>query len=308
MDVDRKWLELAAELENGAEPLKIYVVGSCDTGKTTFARFLARSLSEKHTTGYLDCDPGQSWLGPPTTLALSLSLGSPDRPYPEEEPADPARKVPNPVRLFFAGSTSPVHYMQRNLRGIHRCAHRALEAGTGRLIVDSSGLFDGNLAEVFQTKVLDSLEPHYIVLLTRGKSPPDFLTRFLERSGSKLVILPVSPSVVSRTPAERKRYRRSRFKEYLLGAAPRRLILTGEASLKSLRRLEAENTWRNLWIAVQDDEEFVLSLGIVEDIDLERPSVLAYAPEFEARRVASIEFGRVYLDRDGRELSPGAPA
>jgi len=57
----------------------IMVIGRSDSGKTTFARYLFQELCRHHKrVGFLDCDMGQSTLGPPTTMTLALSAPGDD--------------------------------------------------------------------------------------------------------------------------------------------------------------------------------------------------------------------------------------
>ncbi|MFW5683540.1 MAG: Clp1/GlmU family protein [Spirochaetota bacterium] len=49
----------------------IYITGESDSGKTTCAGFLRGHLEDSGTSAdYLDCDPGQSSVGPPATIGL----------------------------------------------------------------------------------------------------------------------------------------------------------------------------------------------------------------------------------------------
>ena len=64
----------------------VMVVGGSDVGKTTFSRYLYSRL--KRTTkavAYLDGDPGQGRLGPPTTMTLT-SQQLDEEPFQSKDP------------------------------------------------------------------------------------------------------------------------------------------------------------------------------------------------------------------------------
>jgi polynucleotide 5'-kinase involved in rRNA processing len=64
---------MAADQPVGPEGI-FMVIGAPDAGKSTFARYLfKRFQAEGLRAAFLDGDPGQASLGPPTMLTLSLS-------------------------------------------------------------------------------------------------------------------------------------------------------------------------------------------------------------------------------------------
>jgi polynucleotide 5'-hydroxyl-kinase GRC3/NOL9 len=63
-----------SRLEENTEKQLIYVIGGIDSGKTILCRFLAERLSVKHKTAYINCDPGQSVIGPPASLGMDGSM------------------------------------------------------------------------------------------------------------------------------------------------------------------------------------------------------------------------------------------
>lgn len=45
------------------------ILGGSDTGKTSLVEYIANLLVSKFKVGIVDCDMGQSHIGPPTTIA-----------------------------------------------------------------------------------------------------------------------------------------------------------------------------------------------------------------------------------------------
>jgi polynucleotide 5'-hydroxyl-kinase GRC3/NOL9 len=95
-------------------------------GKSTFARYLyQRLVIEGKQAAYLDGDPGQSLLGPPTTLTLALGeLG---------EPGKHGFPPSGEVRRWFIGSVSPSGHMLPLLVGAARLVRAAFALGGGRV-------------------------------------------------------------------------------------------------------------------------------------------------------------------------------
>jgi polynucleotide 5'-hydroxyl-kinase GRC3/NOL9 len=83
LDIPPAWDKIDLREARGT----LMVIGATDTGKSTFAQYLYRRLCADpgRRVAYLDGDPGQSRLGPPTTM--TLALGKPlASPHPWEIP------------------------------------------------------------------------------------------------------------------------------------------------------------------------------------------------------------------------------
>jgi polynucleotide 5'-hydroxyl-kinase GRC3/NOL9 len=91
VEVPHAWTRLSVKQLRGT----LIVVGAPDVGKSTFGRYLVERLRAASVcTAYLDGDPGQSIMGPPTTMAVSLGV----------EPGPP-------VYRRFVGAVSPRGHM-----------------------------------------------------------------------------------------------------------------------------------------------------------------------------------------------------
>ena len=171
MNVESNWLKTASELKENSDCKVVYILGECDTGKTTFSCFLLRTLVAEYAVGYLDCDPGQSLIGPPATLGLKLYSKKRD---------NPKRDNPERVFLYFVGSTSPACHIGHNIRGIKRLKEKALDKQAQKLIIDSSGFVMGKLACEFQFQLIDLLKPDYVIAFSRDYLVNRFLENFMK--------------------------------------------------------------------------------------------------------------------------------
>ena len=85
----------------------ILVVGSTDTGKSTFCRFLVeQGVSQGLRVGLVDADVGQSRIGPPTTIGLKILS---QNPHWDEIEADD---------LYFVGWISPEGHLLQCVTGV----------------------------------------------------------------------------------------------------------------------------------------------------------------------------------------------
>ena len=82
-DVPQEWRSALSQFQmlaaRGAQPEvsgqyegppSIYVLGSPDSGKSTFCRWVAEQMGHSIGVALLDADPGQGRIGPPTAISL----------------------------------------------------------------------------------------------------------------------------------------------------------------------------------------------------------------------------------------------
>ena len=130
MDIPEQW----HSIELGKPEGVIMVLGAPDMGKSTFAQFLYEQVLTKHiNAAFIDGDPGQSRLGPPTTMTLSFDSG---------------------LWRVFVGSTSPVKHMLPMLIGAARLVDLARRKAARAIIYDTTGLIDETQGELNRIKAL----------------------------------------------------------------------------------------------------------------------------------------------------------
>ena len=277
MDVSKQWEDLARELTTDP-PARIYVAGETDSGKTTLCRFLIDRFSEHAgAASYLDCDPGQSTIGPPSTIGLDRTDGA--------------------RLLRFAGATSPHGYLLQNMRAIVDLASRA-----GRkhpLVIDSSGYVTGETAREFQYSVIDILRPDVIVI-PGSSAALESVCRSFGRSVSVRRVA-ASGAVRPRSTETRRAYRETRFGEYFRSTKEididRSMVgLTGRVPHGSSDRMP------HRLVGLLDEDQLLLSLGIVIDAGAGGGRIRVLARPIDPSRVCSLQFGHMRVDRSGREL------
>jgi len=277
ISIGEGWEDLAAALRGSDTGERVYVVGATDSGKTTLCRYLVDTAAEQTRTAYVDCDTGQSRIGPPTTEGMAVYPG-PSEPY-----------------LRFVGSTSPGGHFVQTITGAKRLVEKADELSARVTVIDSPGLVSGGVGIEFQLQMIDLLRPTRIVALQRAREIERLLANFARRPGTLIHRLAVPPAVVARPAAGRRRYREERFRAYFADARSQEIPLRGLGLQGRVPDLGNPRGIGGRLVSLNDPENFVVALGIVEDLHPGR-QLEVFAPPFDPAAVASIRFGSISLD------------
>ncbi len=217
IDVPDAWPALSTRLE--AEPGLTLLLGISDSGKTTLARWLLRTLTAAgRRVALLDGDIGQSTIGPPATAGLALaSPGFPDSNL-------------HPAALRFVGAVSPADQMLPLAAALKDLADKASAMGADIRLVDTTGLAIGALGRRLKFHKVGLLTPRHLVALQRDDELEPILRFFEGRAGMVIHRLHISPHVATRSPQVRRVYRAERFFEQFLASAPLELSLSDIAA------------------------------------------------------------------------------
>jgi polynucleotide 5'-hydroxyl-kinase GRC3/NOL9 len=278
-----EWDELLADMKAMPEAVA-YVLGATDTGKSTLCRYLVKQLSREATTGYLDCDTGQSTIGPPGTIGLSLF---------EDEAAEPPRSA-----LRFVGSTSPSGHLIQEMAGAVRLLKLAKSSDASFVIIDSPGWVADLMAGEFHIRMIDILAPSLVVAISRERELDPILANFRDHPGISFRMFAPSPYVQERSRSWRARYRDMKFEEFFAGAVTWEIPLAGMGFHGRIPDTFRDEDWRGLLIALCDPAMLVISLGIVETLDMVQGIIRFRAPIENLSGVSSIQVGSVHLDPD----------
>lgn len=276
VDVPAAWEALDTRSLQGL----LMVLGEMDSGKSTFARYLYQRLSADGLTAFLDSDPGQSSLGPPTTQ--TLSLGRPG------ETDFPPR---GPCWRRFVGSTSPARHLLPMLVGAARLVQQARKAGAGRVVMDTSGMVhaEGGGRELKLAKV-ELLRPAVVFAIQREDELEALLTPLQRSRRVRVVRLQPSPAVQRRSREQRRAHRRRRYMEHFAGAREIELDWTRLAVFPgprfSLHRLAA----------CEDRQGFTQALAIVTGFDRLQGRVRLLTPLQSLEAITALRLGDVRVD------------
>jgi polynucleotide 5'-hydroxyl-kinase GRC3/NOL9 len=284
-DIPPDWKQIDLTRVKGT----LLVVGAPDVGKSTFSRHIFQSVhAGAGRVAYLDGDPGQGSLGPPTTMTLSLGeLGNDD--------------FPTSSRVFrvFVGAVSPTGHMLQVLVGAARLVQAAYENGAQVVIYDTTGLIDPAQggAHLKQSKI-DLLRPSALFAI-QLRQELEYLLRPLRLSSRTHVVeLRPSPAVQWRDPPARRAYRAERFVRYFANAHAISL------NWGQMAVFPAPHFSLNRLVALEDGEGFTLGLGIVSNFERKTRQVTLLTPLEPLDNIDAIHVGDVEVDPQTFEDRP----
>ncbi|MEM2214923.1 MAG: Clp1/GlmU family protein [Candidatus Nezhaarchaeales archaeon] len=197
--VPREWLNLIDSLPKDS---LVFALGCIDVGKTFFVTYTANKLLSKgFKVSVVDCDVGQSDIGPPTTIGLSIL--DKQVAFLESAPLTSA---------YFVGSTSPAGHLLPMITGTLKLVSHAKRVG-GTILVDTPGMVHGGPARAYQLYAIESISPDVIVALQRNHEL-SHLTKQLKALGYDVLELPASPWVRQRDREDRRALRERAFYNY----------------------------------------------------------------------------------------------
>jgi len=287
--IPKDWKALVGRLKKSQKPSIIMVIGIIDTGKSTLSHFLFRELcSKSNLTALIDADLGQSTVGPPTTIGLSIKKGP--------------KTLSNRGGLCFVGSTSPRGHMLQTIVAVKKLVDRAMALKARHVVIDTSGFVGGPIGREFKFQKIDLVCPTHIVAIEKGEELNLLLKNLSHKRGTSICRLGVSQEGIRcKLPEQRRLYRESRFNAYFKNAKSVSLPLEKIGLHGTIPDLVIRQNWDHLLIGLCDGDNLTLSLGIIEDLDLKKGSVSLISPINNMNRVKSIQFGSIYLDKNGEE-------
>ena len=258
------------------------VIGAPDVGKSTFARYLyERLLLEGKKVAFLDGDPGQSMLGPPTSITLAF-------PHPGENTFPPRGEM----RRRFVGSVTPSGHMLQMLVGVARLVQAAFEVGADVVVYDTSGLIDPNQGGIaLKLAKIDLLRPEAVFAIQNGSELESLSIPLRRSQRTRLVDVQASPDVHPRDSSDRQAHRAAQFSRYFHSAQQVKVDWTRlpifPAPRLSLSRL----------VSFDDIDGFMLGLGLVQEIDRQGHTVKLLTPFNSLERTGWITLGDISLDQ-----------
>jgi len=343
--IPEEWDQLAEKVKKEHKPGELYsimVLGEVDTGKTFFSTYLANRLVESgNKTAILDCDTGQSDIGPPGTFGM-LVMTKPVVFLTEE----------TPTHLFMLGAHSPGLHFLPALIGLHSMLKKA-RSEADILIIDTTGWVQGDGGRAIKKAKLDLIDPQMSVLMQRG-TELEHLVKHIPPE--KIVRLPVSKKASPTSQMDRKALREFVSVKYFKGAkvieipfkqvfTDRCYFLTGtpinlEGTFHAERLSgwegtlvvtsgpllpEMTKTWPNdlgkitnfisgeekgLMVALLDEKQDTLAIGRLDGIDFLNNLFRIRTPfAGPVGKIKGIQFGSLKLNEKGEEagfLEPGS--
>jgi polynucleotide 5'-hydroxyl-kinase GRC3/NOL9 len=271
-----------------------FVLGRTDVGKSTIVQNLMRLITARgQAVAILDADLGQSTYGLPTTLNLVRFEPGGESPAPEL------------LASVFVGATSPVGYLLQTAVGCRRLLDCARSANVRTVLIDTTGLVEGELAVEFKLQKIELLQPTHLLALARHAELDPILQTCSRRTALRICRLPISPATRVRSAEERRANRQEKYRRYFTALNSHRFALGTVAVWGRAPRRPSPDT-SGLLIGLIDGQGFCLGVGLLREQTLRAVEVLA--PLSTVAQVRLLRFGSVAIDPQGNEriFSPRA--
>lgn len=268
------------------------LLGATDTGKSTLANFLILNLCRRGLkVALVDADIGQSSLGPPTTIGLSIFKSDPDW-----------EVVLSPPEIFFVGSTTPEGHFPLHLKGIKRMVDKAISYDTEWILVDTTGFVSGEAGKELKSRKIDLLSPRFILALQRSDEIEHILSLYQENPLYKIRRLPLSEKVRTRSMEERRTNRANRFRDYFKDSVIQELAveevrIEGEVLDPSGEAIPLDWSLRinTLLIGLKDNNDDCLALGLTKNYFEEKKRLRVLTPLQDIQKVKTIQLSSLKI-------------
>lgn len=315
MDVPPAWEHAAKEIIE-ADLHKVLVLGTSDSGKSTFCRFLCRYLAARDkSVAMIDADIGQKDIGPPACITSGF-------PGPEGVAA-------NADGYYFVGGVNPFGRFLPIIVGVGRLTD---SAGAVFKIIDTTGLIHG-AGRVLKGYKIEALKPQAIVAIRRSTELELLLGA---HRNIRVLRIPVSVKASHRTQDERRNAREAAFGEYFQSAieveldlprliVQRSRIFNGqpvensdfiycEESAEGLLAVTGRQLpdrpgliavrpgfEENLLCGVTDANGIGLGLAIIRGINFRKKTIRLISPVAQ-EKIKVLQFGDIYINESGKAL------
>jgi len=205
--IPEDWGAAVEEILAGAS--RVLVLGSLDVGKSGFITYAANKLLKRgRRVGIIDADPGQSDVGPPTTIGLGF-------------PSKPVIML-SEVNLYdgvFIGTTSPSGLLHRCVAAVSYLTQIGLSKADV-VIVNTTGWVDGPEGRDLKISKTISFRPDLVIAI-QSSGELEHLLKFMERAYE--VVRLKSAQTRTRTREERRIIRAISYARHFAGAQDRKV-------------------------------------------------------------------------------------
>jgi len=310
-------MALSSLLERN-NPRVILVLGASDTGKTTLIERLLAEWNAAEAIAVVDCDVGQSHLGPPTTIGWGVitppPVGRPKGASPlsgQAEGETGSLRLPPtgggvtqpfqgwshvPVRgIGFTGSVSPEGNLETFLQVASRVMQTARQSAS-RLLVDTTGLVAGELGKTLKRRKAEFIKPDLILALQRDQELEELLAGL---SPVAIQRVAVSPGCVRRSLAQREAYRNKQFARYFANAAKQTLPLNRVGLIGLGPDWHTGNIVLSLdalmdrVVGLRHGQGEDLALGLIRDVNPEDGTLTVFTPLRDVSGISTACVGSV---------------
>ena len=288
-EIPGDWMDLVEAIHR--EKGIALILGGSDTGKSTLAHLLVVQLCRMgNVVALVDGDIGQSVLGLPTTIGLALF--------------DSAPKQLDNIQLiasYFVGSIIPRGHMLEVLVGIKRIADRASQLDPGIIVIDTTGFVTGETAWELKFQKVDLLKPAHLIGLQRRREIEGLLKPHQFRPDMAIHRLKIPDKIRMKSPEQRRSNRSRKFAAYFQEVKLYEKSLDGIKVVSPFKVRYRGKGLKGVLIGLNDEANFNLGLGILENLDVHRGIISFVAPELDLTKIRLIRIGSIEVDLFGND-------
>jgi len=212
--IPQSWIKSYEELLSlQKRPITVMVLGTVDSGKTSFCTFLVNKLlPKKQKVAILDGDLGQSDIGPPCTVSYTFVTKPVTDLFNLEAEA-----------AFFVGVTSPSNAIDKAIDGLITLKKEILSKSPDFIVINTDGWVEGEDAARYKIKLVEKLEPDMIFCIQQKNELVPILD-MIEEYRKNIADSPLA--IRQRSREKRKNLRELGYMKYLEEARVQTLPLS----------------------------------------------------------------------------------
>jgi len=206
--IPNSWRETVNDILSEKKKVVVLILGGVDSGKTSFCIYLTNSaLRANWKVSVIDCDLGQSDLGPPGTISLRFV----EKPFTDLFTLFPDESV-------FIGVTSPSRVVNKILEAAGKLKIEASRRDVDLLVINTDGWIDGDDAIRYKVSLAETVDPDYIVAIQTGDELNPLISSL---KGRKIITINSPENIKKRNRETRRLLRGFAYKKHLRGSKVR---------------------------------------------------------------------------------------
>ncbi len=265
-------------------PRTILVLGASDTGKTTLIEQLLADWHPGEAVAVVDCDVGQSHVGPPTTIGWGLIEGS-FRGWHQVTVRD----------MAFTGSVSPEGNLEMFLGAVSHIVQAARQVAT-YLVVDTTGLITGELGNTIKARKIELIKPDLILAIQQEQELEELLASLPPGPVERV---PASAACIRRSLAQRAAYRDRQFARYFANSTkqtfslPHMTLIGLGPDWPQTRVIPSPSALMDRVVSLRNRRGEDRALGLVREVNLDANTLTIFTPLRDVSAITTIAVGSI---------------
>lgn len=173
---------------------------------------------------------------------------------------------------------------------------KAVSRGIELILVDTTGFVLGEGGIELKRRKIDLISPRFILALQKSDELEPILKHCRENSLVRILTLPLSDQVRSRSMEERRAYRADKFQEYFKHSVNQELVskevrIDGEVLDPNGESIPLDWALRinGLLIGLEDGNGETLALGVIRNYLEEKKGIRVFTPLRDIQEVRAIQ-------------------